>query len=322
MRRALLLLIALLPIAAGAQEAAVNGRALQPAEAARYRSLEKEIRSRDADDVAGIRFLIDRVRASTLRADAQEALLKILDADIDPNALRLAGRAFAEPRPGAVAIILLYKTNGQWADDDGLREHVRGQVLDETTDMDTRLQLLSLFAFTSHFAEVEETAEAWARDHASAVRAHSAASAIVAAHRVDAASLAVLGRSPIRAVREEAILDARSDAASLLAIAKDSGEPESLRREAIEALGACHASAALLELLEPRYWFSAAAGPHSRMHSLGVIIPILATMPSPESRSALIALRTPVAALRPGERESVEWTLADALGEHRDRAEP
>jgi hypothetical protein len=61
-------------------------------------------------------------------------------------------------------------------------------------------------------------------------------------------------------------------------------------------------------------WFYGASGNHFPVHSLALVIPGLAKT----SHARLLQLQKEIACLPTGQREYVDWVLANALGEHRE----
>ena len=327
MRRVILLFIALFPAVSWAEQMTINQRPLTDSEYASYRSLEDQIRCHPGDDLAGVRSLLDRIAASTLFDTAKDCLVDQLGIETlgeakDP--MSLAGRflASSDERLQRLAMGWLFGNTDEWASDPEVRERIRDLAMDETISGDTRLIAFSLFASVDQFFEVERAALALAREHANANLAHRAAQVIVSVEMDDEAAIARLARSDIRAVREEARGVGCAYAASMLSIAKDATEPAWVRGDAIEAFGRCPASdrteAALIELLEPRFWFFGATGQHFPIHSLALVIPLLAERPSPRAHARLLTFWPQTETLRSGEREYVQWVLANALGEHRE----
>jgi hypothetical protein len=193
-------------------------------------------------------------------------------------------------------------------DDRETQDHVRDSIV--------RAYWLSEMQY---FGEIDTRAHALAATHGEL--AHSVAKMIALATHEDEASLRKLLTSPERAVREEAAMLLAEDQVAddviplVAAVAKDGDESPLVRGEAIRSLTGRSERpayrAALLELLNRRYWFYGAAGSHFPIHSLGLVIDGLR-----DDRATLLALRPAVATLPDGEREYVQWELENALGNH------
>jgi hypothetical protein len=343
MRQAILLGIMVLSGAVQAQdviateEVMIANRVLTSAEVAEYRSLENTIRcnlesSTTAEGAEGsISALLNLVAGSSLFEGAQDSLIHFIGEEAFANAQdppRLAKQLIAaqDSRLQGLALNYFFNTGDSWESDAQVCQRLDQLLSAPDASENIRVGILWLFRYTDKFAAVEPVAVLLAGDHSrNASLAHQAAEVIVSAHEDEGATSSGLAMSDVRAIREEAMrqdCQAVGAVRSLLATAEDRSEPEWVRGNAVEAIARCPQSrateAAVEELLEPHNWFFGASGAHFRIHSLALLIPAVAELPSPRGHRRLVALQSQLRFLRPGEREYVEWVLKNALGEHQE----
>lgn len=314
----------------------INQNPIDASEAAVYHGLQAQIdeQFRDAGDQGSVegRFLdlLERIAAASLRDDAKYFLRD-----------QLASRAFesaAKPTMFAqhllrannehlrdAALNYLFRNTAQWRERRSTVRALIELVRSRSESEDRRAAALWVLHDGRQRCALRLAAGLVDR-HELPTLAHAAATMIVSA--LEPSELATAFADGGRALREVAARtlvspqydeSVRSRAvAALLATAQMTDEPPQYRGEAIEALATTVtfklSHDALVQLLDRRWWFFGATGHHFRVHSLAPVIEGLSSTGDQADRELLAALRPELSALRPGEREYVEWLLDNALG--------
>lgn len=315
----ILLIVAATSVGAQRIDIAIDNRTLTAAEAAEYRAVESDIAcafdaaQHDEATVATLVEINERIASTSLFDGAKETLMRVAgEAAFARSGTRptLARDVLKAPQPNVRELALQFLVNSpELLRDAAVRDELLRLLRDPTSTTDERVGVVWLFAAHGGAAAVRDTAFALASDHRDPELAHGVAEAIVSA--VADASLTA---SPARAIREEAVrLAYHCEAAGtdvLVAVARDVAEPPQIRGNALEALTRCANERVLLDFTKHSRWFFGAAGEHFPVHSLTIVIPALAGLNTPAARARLQALRSEIAALPDGERQSVEHALA------------
>jgi hypothetical protein len=321
----------------------------QAADASMYESIVKAIDVRLVDNTeaseatALISELLGEVDRSGLSDDAKSALRREIrqqafDVAPDPKALVQRLITANDDSLRFIAFDHLLNAPDDWKHEPWLSRRLATIARDPKSSQEVRVAAAWVLKYRAPRAFTRTVMSELVARHDLADLAHTAATILL--DDANETQLLAALQSRTRALRETAACqlvwsahaeDVRRDATSaLLHTAKAADEPPRYRGEAIEALSATSESAdshaALIELLNPRWWFFGAQGQHFLIHSLARVIEGLSLSGLQSDRLVLESLRPQVAALRSGEREYVEWLLDNALGIDRpvfhDRVDP
>jgi len=330
-------------------EIMIGQRILEPIEASRYESVMTMIEQRLGQNITvtqakgSIGELLREVDHADLLDDVKSALRREIGKEAfhsaaKPEELVRALLTSNEDEQRFMAFDYLLNAGDSQRNQAWLNRRLVSLVRDPKASQDVRVSALWVLKYCGPPNLSRQVAADLAGRHDTPDLGHAAATILL--DGANESQLLAAFRSEARALREAAALQLvwpahgeevrREAAASLLRTAKAADEPPRYRGEAIEALSATAAFPdshdALLELLDPRWWFFGAQGQHFLIHSLALVIGGLRHSGVGSDRAILESLRSQVARLRSGEREYVEWVLDNALGKDRpifhDRVDP